>query len=123
MIDEIEITMPNQHHLLANLTPLGLSNANEVFVPTSEPFGRISATIARGEAEAQPRPGILLVGRPLRSRIDRHAFLQRCLVDVPATAEGNVYLANLAYRIFVGGLVDDLQQPGGDFVLVHGSPL
>ncbi len=48
-IDEIEITMPNQHHLPVNLAPFGLTNAGDVFVPTSEPFGRISATIARGD--------------------------------------------------------------------------
>lgn len=47
LIDEIEITMPNQHHIPVNLTPFGLTNANEVFVPTSEPFGRISATLVR----------------------------------------------------------------------------
>lgn len=46
-IDEIEITMPNQHHLLANLSPFGLANANEVFMPTNEPFGRIQARIGR----------------------------------------------------------------------------
>jgi urate oxidase len=49
LIDEIEIRMPNQHHLLANLEPFGLKNPNEVFVPTSEPFGNIGATIRRGE--------------------------------------------------------------------------
>ena len=47
LINEITITMPNQHHLLANLKPFGLQNPNEVFVPTGEPFGNISATIAR----------------------------------------------------------------------------
>ena len=47
LVDEIEITMPNQHHLPVNLAPFGLAKADEVFVPTSEPFGRISATIAR----------------------------------------------------------------------------
>jgi urate oxidase len=47
LIDEITITMPNEHHLLANLKPFGLENPNEVFVPTSQPFGNISATIAR----------------------------------------------------------------------------
>ena len=46
-IGEISIAMPNQHHLLANLAPFGLSNDNEVFVPTAEPFGMISATIQR----------------------------------------------------------------------------
>lgn len=48
LIDEISIRMPNQHHLLASLTPFGLENPNEVFVPTSAPFGDISATISRG---------------------------------------------------------------------------
>lgn len=48
LIDEIEITMPNQHHVPVNLAPFGLANTGEVFVPTTEPFGRISATIARG---------------------------------------------------------------------------
>ena len=46
-LDEISIAMPNQHHLLADLAPFGLKNGNEVFVPTSEPFGMISATIKR----------------------------------------------------------------------------
>ena len=43
MIDEITIRMPNQHHLLANLTPFGLENPNEVFIPTSEPYGEIAS--------------------------------------------------------------------------------
>jgi urate oxidase len=47
LVDEIEISMSNQHHVPANLAPLGLANANEVFVPTSEPFGQITATVVR----------------------------------------------------------------------------
>ena len=46
-VGEISITMPNKHHLLVDLAPLGLDNANEIFVPTSEPFGLIDATIKR----------------------------------------------------------------------------
>jgi urate oxidase len=53
LIDEITIRMPNQHHLLVNLTPFGMQNANEVFVPTSEPFGNIGATIARGDIQSK----------------------------------------------------------------------
>jgi urate oxidase len=53
LIDEITIMMPNQHHLLANLAPFGLQNPNEVFVPTSEPFGNISATIARDQPKVK----------------------------------------------------------------------
>jgi urate oxidase len=48
-IKRIKLTMPNQHHLLVNLQPFGLDNANEIFVPTDEPFGLISGTIAREE--------------------------------------------------------------------------
>ena len=44
---EISLTMPNKHHLLANLEPFGRENDNEVFVATDEPFGYITATVAR----------------------------------------------------------------------------
>ena len=46
-VSEISLSMPNQHHLLADLEKLGLENQNDIFVPTAEPFGVISATIAR----------------------------------------------------------------------------
>ncbi|HEX4146861.1 MAG TPA: urate oxidase [Pirellulales bacterium] len=57
LIDEISIHMPNQHHLLANLAPFGLKNPNEVFVPTSEPFGNIRATLRRGAGDGVERAG------------------------------------------------------------------
>jgi urate oxidase len=47
-VDEISITMPNKHHLLVDLAPIGLDNPNEIFVPTSEPYGLIEATLKRG---------------------------------------------------------------------------
>lgn len=46
-VTEISITMPNKHHLLANLEPFGRKNDNEVFVVTDEPFGYITATLSR----------------------------------------------------------------------------
>ena len=46
-VNYISLNMPNQHHLLADLKKLKLENDNEVFVPTGEPFGVISATISR----------------------------------------------------------------------------
>jgi urate oxidase len=46
-IDEIRLTMPNKHHLLVNLAPFGLDNANEVFVGTDEPHGLIEGTVRR----------------------------------------------------------------------------
>ncbi len=45
--ERITLTMPNKHHLLANLEPFGMQNENEVFVVTEEPFGYITATVAR----------------------------------------------------------------------------
>jgi urate oxidase len=47
-IAEITLTMPNRHRLLVDLTPFGLDNPNEIFVATEEPFGLITATLARG---------------------------------------------------------------------------
>ena len=45
---EISITMPNKHHLPVDLERFGLANANEIFVPTAEPYGLIEATLRRG---------------------------------------------------------------------------
>ena len=46
-ISEIHLEMPNQHRLLINLAPFKMDNPNEIFVPTNEPFGLITATVAR----------------------------------------------------------------------------
>jgi urate oxidase len=46
-IDEIEITMPNKHCLLVDLSRFGQDNPNEIFVPTDEPFGYIEARVRR----------------------------------------------------------------------------
>ena len=47
VISEITLVMPNQHHLLVDLSAFGIENDNEVFVGTNEPFGHIEATVAR----------------------------------------------------------------------------
>jgi urate oxidase len=44
---DIQLSLPNRHHLLVDLTPFGLDNPNEVFVATEEPFGLIEARISR----------------------------------------------------------------------------
>jgi urate oxidase len=46
-ISRVEMKMPNKHYLLINLKPFGLENANEVFVPTDDPFGLIEGTVVR----------------------------------------------------------------------------
>ncbi len=46
-IDRIKLTMPNLHHLLADLSPFGLDNPNHIFVPIDEPHGYIEATVER----------------------------------------------------------------------------
>jgi urate oxidase len=46
-VEEITISMPNKHHLLVDLAPFGLENPNEVFVPTTEPYGLIEASMKR----------------------------------------------------------------------------
>jgi urate oxidase len=46
-VKEITIKMPNRHHLLVDLKPLGLDNPNEIFVATDQPYGLIEATVSR----------------------------------------------------------------------------
>jgi urate oxidase len=46
-ISKLDLAMPNKHCLLINLAPFGLENKNEVFVPTDEPHGDITATVIR----------------------------------------------------------------------------
>lgn len=46
-VARITLVMPNKHHLPVDLSPLGLENRNEIFVPTEEPHGLIEATIVR----------------------------------------------------------------------------
>ena len=48
MLGSIDLEMPNQHRVPFDLEPLGLPNRNEIFVTTSEPYGLIKATLARG---------------------------------------------------------------------------
>ncbi|MBX3148774.1 urate oxidase [Candidatus Obscuribacterales bacterium] len=48
-VSEITITMPNEHRIPFNLEPFGLTNKDEVFVATAEPFGLISGTLKRNQ--------------------------------------------------------------------------
>ncbi|MGC1463419.1 MAG: urate oxidase [Terracidiphilus sp.] len=46
-IARIHLTMPNLHHILADLSAFGLENPNHIFVPIDAPSGYIEATIER----------------------------------------------------------------------------
>jgi urate oxidase len=46
-ISDIELTMPNRHCLLVDLSRFGQDNPNEIFVPIDEPHGYIEAHIHR----------------------------------------------------------------------------
>ena len=46
-ISRIHLSLPNLHHLLADLSPFGVDNPNHIFVPIDEPHGTIEATIER----------------------------------------------------------------------------
>lgn len=49
-VEQVRMSLPNLHHWLVDLSVFGLTNENEIFVATSEPYGLIEATIRRGEA-------------------------------------------------------------------------
>ncbi|MGH7719966.1 MAG: factor-independent urate hydroxylase, partial [Gemmatimonadaceae bacterium] len=44
---EVRMSLPNRHHLLVDLSPFGLPNRNEIFVPAEEPHGLIEAVVTR----------------------------------------------------------------------------
>jgi urate oxidase len=46
-IDDIELTLPNKHYLLLDLSRFGQDNSNQVFAPIDEPHGYIEARIRR----------------------------------------------------------------------------
>jgi urate oxidase len=46
-VDEIDLSMPNMHCLLVDLSRFGQDNPNEIFVPTDEPSGYIEACVRR----------------------------------------------------------------------------
>ena len=48
-VAEVSMTLPNLHHWLADLSRFGLPNDREIFIPTTEPFGLIQATVRRGD--------------------------------------------------------------------------
>jgi len=49
-VTEIQLTMPNKHALLVDLSPFGLDNPNEVFLPIDEPSGYIEGKLVRATA-------------------------------------------------------------------------
>ena len=46
-LSEIQLTMPNIHCLLVDLSRFKQDNPNEIFVPTDEPHGYIEARVRR----------------------------------------------------------------------------
>lgn len=46
-VQEVHLVMPNKHFVLADLSPFGQDNPNQIFVPTDEPHGFIEARVRR----------------------------------------------------------------------------
>jgi urate oxidase len=46
-IEDVHLSMPNKHFLLADLSRFGQDNPNEIFVPIDEPHGAIEARLRR----------------------------------------------------------------------------
>lgn len=53
-IAEINLSAPNKHHFVVDLSPFGLDNPNEVFFAADRPYGLIQCTVRRDDA---PDPG------------------------------------------------------------------
>jgi urate oxidase len=46
-VEDVELTLPNKHCLLVDLSRFGQDNPNEIFVPIDEPHGYIAARVRR----------------------------------------------------------------------------
>jgi urate oxidase len=60
-VAEIRLSMPNQHHLLVDLSPFELDNPNVVYHADDRPYGLIEGTVQRDDA---PDPGPAWLGTP-----------------------------------------------------------
>jgi urate oxidase len=54
-IVEVRLSLPNRHHFLVDLDPVGLDNPGEVFFAADRPYGLIEGSILRDDA---PDPGL-----------------------------------------------------------------
>jgi urate oxidase len=48
-LSAIDMNLPNVHYLLFNLKQFGMENDNEIFTPTTEPYGNIYAKLSKTE--------------------------------------------------------------------------
>ncbi|MCC9197195.1 urate oxidase [Arthrobacter sp. zg-Y820] len=54
-IEEVRLSLPNNHHFLVDLAPFGLDNPQEVFFAADRPYGLIEASVLR-EGAGQDSP-------------------------------------------------------------------
>ncbi|WP_237686109.1 factor-independent urate hydroxylase [Arthrobacter jiangjiafuii] len=52
-IDEVRLSLPNNHHFLVDLAPFGVDNPNEVFFAADRPYGLIEAAVLREGTEPE----------------------------------------------------------------------
>jgi urate oxidase len=53
-VAEVRMSMPNKHHYLADLSPFGLDNPNQVFIAGDRPYGLIEAQVTRDDESSGP---------------------------------------------------------------------
>ena len=53
LVDEINLSLPNLHRHLVELSQFDLDNPNVLFIPTDEPHGSITASVCRQRPEDQ----------------------------------------------------------------------
>src|SRR5919112_1014874 len=46
-VEEIQLSFPNKHHILYDLSRFGMENPNEIFWATDEPYGLIEGSVER----------------------------------------------------------------------------
>lgn len=49
-IAEVQLSLPNKHHFLSDLSPFGLDNPGEIYYAADRPYGLIEGTVLRDDA-------------------------------------------------------------------------
>lgn len=54
-VAEVRLVLPNRHHFLVDLAPVGQRNDDEVYLPADRPYGLIEGTVLRDDVPADER--------------------------------------------------------------------
>ena len=127
-VREMSIAWANKHNLLVDLSPFGLENHNEVFLPIDEPHGLIEATMPGGIfLDQAPTSPFCLGPVALAIRVARRAGLTTVVLNPGVPTDPLYRDLGVPICTFEGSWLEYRRWSGegslpGDGHLVHSVP-